>query len=373
MPQLRLAFALLSALALLLTGCPSPPRAPANLGSNPTPQPQVPDETSEVASELTLQLQYEQMPRNTWLSGAPLVHARGGVAAGSVSGRLFAIGGDSEATVEVYDPSSDTWRLSYLPPEGHAATWPRARHFGAAVSSQGRLFYVGGSNTWLESRLDVYHPDTHQWLDATGRTVESAFFQRTGLAAVAYDGRITLLGGEMPTAAGGTAATDSVVTFYPDVTTGWSELYLLAPLPQPRAGLGAATLADQLFVVGGYEVAPATGSPTATPSMWVYRTNAWVATTPNGIPLASLNTPRHSFGSTVVDGKWVVAGGLDSQGRVLDSVEVYDPASNRWTIAAPMPLARVHLALAPLNGRVFAVGGYDADGRPLRRVDVFRP
>ena len=382
----RLVFCLMTAGSLLLTGCPGDqPFAPVlgpDIQATGTPVPEAsptstpsPEATASPRGDAGLQLQYGQMPPNTWLAAAPLVHGRGGVSAGAVSGTLFAIGGDSEATVEIYDAAQDAWRLSYLPPQGWNAPWTRARHFGAAVSSHGRIFYIGGSHNWVDDHVDVYHPETHQWLDAQDRNASSPWFQRTGMAAVASDGLITLLGGEMASesALDGMAPSDSVVAFYPDVTTGWSELYNLAPLPTPRAGLGAAVIDQRLFVVGGYSQKALTGSPTATGSMLRYRTNSWASTTPAGSPLASLNTPRHSFGSAVLDGKWYVAGGVDSEGRVLDSVEVYDPVQNVWTELTPMPTARAHLALAPLNGRLFALGGYDATGRTLRGVDVYRP
>ncbi len=386
MPRISPILAVMAAGALLLTGCPDgqsltsslvPPgtgASPAN-GESPTPAQNdtPPREETPATSELMLQL--AQMPTNSWLMAAPMAHARGGVSAGTVNGKLFALGGDAEATVELYDPARDAWTLSYLPPNDRSAPWTRARSFGAAVASHGRIFYVGGSHNWVDDHLDVYNPETHMWLDAQDRTLTSSWFQRTGLAAVVTDGLITLIGGSsvVNSASQATAPTAAVVAFYPDVTTGWSETYAQAPLPAPRSGLGAAVLEGRVHVVGGFSEAALTGSPAATSSMLAYRLDDWSAQTPDGTPLAPLNTPRHSFGSAVLDGKWIVAGGMDSQGKILDSVEAYDPATNTWTTLTPMPKARVHLALASLNGRLFAIGGFDAQGKALRSVDVYRP
>lgn len=386
MPRNRFVLTLMAAGTLMLTGCPdgqsltsalgptfpgsgTPTSGEGNSGSGNGE-----NASGEESPVGELALQVAQMPSDSWLAASPMAHARGGVAAGTVGGKLFAMGGDAEATVELYDPAADAWRLSPLPPMGMNPIWTRARHFGAALASQGRIFYVGGSNNWISDRLDVYNPETHLWLDAQNRSVSSPFFRRTGMAAVVADGLVTLIGGQMHVDDSvETTPTTSVVAFYPDVTTGWSETYLQAPLPAPRVGLGAAVLDHRIYVAGGFSEGGLTGSPEATSSLLCYRTNAWVDETPDGKPLAPLNTPRHSFGSAVLDGKWVVAGGMDSAGNVLDSVEAYDPAKNTWTPLTPLPKARVHLALTALNGRLFAIGGFDAQGRALRGVDVYRP
>src|SRR5690606_10166580 len=39
------------------------------------------------------------------------------------------------------------------------------------------------------------------------------------------------------------------------------------------------------------------------------------------------------------------------------TVEVYDPATDRWEARAPMPTAREHLASAVIDGRIYVVGG----------------
>jgi N-acetylneuraminic acid mutarotase len=44
-----------------------------------------------------------------------------------------------------------------------------------------------------------------------------------------------------------------------------------------------------------------------------------------------------------------------------------------WHPAPPMPTARVNLATAVLNGRVYALGGYDANDNPLPVVETFDP
>ncbi|MEL7449421.1 MAG: kelch repeat-containing protein [Pseudomonadota bacterium] len=53
--------------------------------------------------------------------------------------------------------------------------------------------------------------------------------------------------------------------------------------------------------------------------------------------VASLNVPRQNHRAYAADGRILVFAGSDADGAILDSVEVYDPATNKWTFSTPMP------------------------------------
>ena len=53
---------------------------------------------------------------------------------------------------------------------------------------------------------------------------------------------------------------------------------------------------------------------------------------------------RRGAGAAVIGGKLYVAGGFNGN-VVLDSVERYDPLTNRWEALAPMRVARDGLGL----------------------------
>ena len=51
--------------------------------------------------------------------------------------------------------------------------------------------------------------------------------------------------------------------------------------------------------------------------------------------MAPTNTPRSTVGVAVLENKLYSVGGRDGS-CCLSSVEVYDPHTDRWTMAAPM-------------------------------------
>ncbi len=51
---------------------------------------------------------------------------------------------------------------------------------------------------------------------------------------------------------------------------------------------------------------------------------------------ASLPTPRQEMPHAVLDGKIYVPGGIDQNRNGSTVVEVYTPATNSWSVAAPL-------------------------------------
>jgi hypothetical protein len=75
---------------------------------------------------------------------------------------------------------------------------------------------------------------------------------------------------------------------------------------------------------------------------------------------------------TGADDKIYVIGGTDGT-KELDRVDIYNPQTNTWQSAAPMPTARRCLAaaLAP-DGRIYAIGGLSGVAS-LATVEVYDP
>lgn len=72
----------------------------------------------------------------------------------------------------------------------------------------------------------------------------------------------------------------------------------------------------------------------------------------------SLAIPRQEVAAAVLGGRVYVAGGLGSDTSALASVERFDPATNRWTRVADLPVTLHHFGMAALGGKLYAIGGY---------------
>ena len=80
-----------------------------------------------------------------------------------------------------------------------------------------------------------------------------------------------------------------------------------------------------------------------------------------------------------LNGKIYVVGGMDNNGASLNSVEVYDPATNTWSTAPSMAERRDNPGSAVLGGKLYVFGGRtrNADGTEvngtLASVEMFDP
>ena len=90
-----------------------------------------------------------------------------------------------------------------------------------------------------------------------------------------------------------------------------------------------------------------------------------------------LNVARSDFSTTALqNGLILVAGGINSAGAVEKTVELYDPANNKWTRTGDMKTARRgHAATLLRDGRVLITGGYDgtAATQALNKAETYDP
>ena len=78
-------------------------------------------------------------------------------------------------------------------------------------------------------------------------------------------------------------------------------------------------------------------------------------------------TRRYSPGVAALDSKIYVTGGGDGL-QLLSRVDCYDPDTNTWSQLPDMNIARFGHSLVSLHGRLYAIGGDCVDS-----VEVFDP
>ncbi|XP_077489184.1 alpha-scruin-like [Amblyomma americanum] len=127
------------------------------------------------------------------------------------------------------------------------------------------------------------------------------------------------------------------------------------PLPEPRHYHAVVYYAGCIFVIGGYspiDVVAGKGEARAQRSVFKFgvREKKWDR-------VADMLHARACHGATVVNEKIMVVGGKDHKGEILQSVEVYNPASDAWVPYRNLPLPLMGCGVAYLAGMVYVVGG----------------
>ena len=85
-----------------------------------------------------------------------------------------------------------------------------------------------------------------------------------------------------------------------------------------------------------------------------------------GFATSVLNEKIYLIGGTIWDGR-------PRNGRVLRTVEEYDPAKNQWRRRADMRIGRSDLASGLVNGKIYAIGGSIQVGWRRKHVEQFDP
>ncbi|TAK00845.1 MAG: hypothetical protein EPO39_15230 [Candidatus Manganitrophaceae bacterium] len=95
------------------------------------------------------------------------------------------------------------------------------------------------------------------------------------------------------------------------------------------------------------------------------------------INLAPMNTLRSHCGAVAIGGKIYVFGGGGPEFKSLQTVEVYDPKSDRWTFGPEMPTLRSGVVAVNLNDQAYVMGGGfrrpDGTFNFLTVVEIFDP
>jgi N-acetylneuraminic acid mutarotase len=269
-----------------------------------------------------------------WTTTAPMPTPRQEVAVAALGGHLWVIGGFGSgarpvATVERYDPATDTWDAR--------PALPVPIHHAAAAVVGDRLFVIGG---YTGGRLSWTPLDTvFEWTEARGTWEKRTPMPtaRGALAAVALGGRIHALGG---------SDTERLNTHevYDAEAGRWT---VANPMPTARDHLAAVAFLERVWALGGR--ASFFGEQYASVDVYDPATDSW-RTAP------SLPRGRGGLAAAALADRILVFGG-ESPFRIFGATEMYEPSANRWVAKEPMPTPRHGMGAVVLGDRVYVTGG----------------
>lgn len=152
----------------------------------------------------------------------------------------------------------------------------------------------------------------------------------------------------------------AAAVLWPAVANAQTTWEKRAPLLEPNSETAVTQMGGKLFVIGGY---PSTRITVDTVQVYDSKTDKWSF-------VARLPQPINHAMTAVVDGRLYVIGGqltAGGRGRAAGYVNtnlVYDVGDDRWLGRARMPTSRSAGMAAVLDGKIYVAGG-----RPPRGSD----
>ncbi|OHA47904.1 MAG: hypothetical protein A2806_02470 [Candidatus Terrybacteria bacterium RIFCSPHIGHO2_01_FULL_48_17] len=294
---------------------------------------------------ITQETQHNGSVVEVWQSKASLPTARTEVAAATLGGTIYVVGGLSGYaqtldTVEAYNPKTNQWTK--------APSLPVPVHHTMAVAYEGALYVFGGfTNITFTPTAEVWKFELSK-----GKWETLGFMPdpKAAGAAVAHDGFIYIIGG----------VTSQGIS--PDMLRYDISENKFEPLEQmsdAREHLAAGVIANQIIVVGGRR--GGLSGNRGTVEIYDISLREWTIG-------PKMPTARGGIAAAVLDGKLHVFGGEEVTGT-FNIHEVFDPSSGTWQQALAMPTARHGLAAAVLDGAIFVVGGGRRPGLSVSSVN----
>ena len=177
------------------------------------------------------------------------------------------------------------------------------------------------------------------------------------------NGKLYLMGGNPVGVGGKQGAPPGLVFEYDPAADRWTKKN---NMPQPAHHNALVGYNGKVYVFGG-GVQRQPGGPTQFPidNAWEYdpAADSWRALAPMpGRRLAAAAV--ESGGKIYVMGGVTAYPGLEDQSlggedphRVLDTNQMYDPATNSWQTRQTMPTARNHMFVGAVGGKIYVIGG----------------
>ena len=256
-----------------------------------------------------------------------------------INGHIYAPGGlgggssiNPSNALERYNPAENSWVFQ--------AILPKMRHHASTAVWEDKLYLFGGDpysgrgpDAW------VYDPQTDMWQAITPMPLRVV-----AGSAITLDDQIFLMGGISHSTADGIF--DGSVQRYDPQQDEWE---ILSMMPVIVNHCALVVIDGEIYVIGGRDAS------TDYDLVQIYNpvSDSWREGPP-------LQRARAGHAAVLLDGLIYVVGGerVNSEDfSVLDSVEVFNPATQTWSYGTPLPVALHGLGAESIDGILFVVGG----------------
>lgn len=260
------------------------------------------------------------------------------------------------------------------------APFPEPSEEVLGATANGKLYVFCGLGPGWKPLALVYEfdPATNAWTKKKPMALASHH-----VAFASLNNKIYAFGGFTLPASGPPAwvPLDNAWEYDPAADT-WKEL---APMPTRRGAAGAAAVNGKIYVVGGAASLSGVSENGIHPARPHHNlgtveeydpaTNTWRAR-------RGLLVPRNHHAVAAVGDKIYAIGGrigaafITGGSNNIDLNEMYDPATDLWTVRDKMPTRRSAVAGAVYNGKIVVPGGEYQDRSELaafRAVEIYDP
>lgn len=158
---------------------------------------------------------------------------------------------------------------------------------------------------------------------------------------------------------------DDDVCVHSDIMISWEPR---VPMPTARAWTSSVVYDGKIYVIGGVScLSNCQQFYNSVNTLEVYdpTNDIWTV-------LAPMNVRRAGSAVSALGGKIYVFGGFNRDTWSTNrNVEIYDIATNTWSFGAPMPTPRSWMKAAVVDGKIYVIGGVGYGYR--RDVEVYNP
>jgi len=280
--------------------------------------------------------------KGTWTATAPLsvTHGRAAIAALGSGKVLLAGGGTSVTTAQTYNPSTNTWTYGGTPPS------PGRDGPSLTVLPSGRVVLIGGYEAAVKlTTAALYDPLTNGWTALPSMTVGRDDHKATLLTS----GKVLVTCGNN---------TSALAELYDPVANKWTSAGTMSAM---RDRCTSTLLpSGKVLVYSG-------GSGAMQVDVYDPTTNTW-SSPASGV---QLRLSAHTA-TLLASGKVLIAGGTTGAYIYTPVVELFDPATNKFSTIESMLTGRGDPIAVKLNdGRVLVSGGKIGKGVSSASSEIY--